>query len=184
MWRRRIKDPDLGKATLAVAFGMTAGAAVYLAWRRSRAHEPELLPAALARIETGTVSALSDDEIAGRRGIEVAALGSGIIELSGTVQDIEEARRAVDVAHGVDGVHTVINRLELAGAERHLAETRDRLRAGDAALSETRVYGMGVGMGRRRQSPETDPDRPDDHVRSVTRALEPDAVEEYLDQAD
>lgn len=174
-----------GPTGFALALGVTAGAAAYLAWRRrARVRDVDFLPDGLARLEEDAVAALSDDRRIGHRAIEVAAVGDGIIELTGDVENIEEAHHAVDVAQGIDGVHTVINRLTLDEPERHQAETRGRFLAGDAALSETQWEGMGVGMGRRRQSGGTDPDRRDDHVRAVDRALEPDAPDAYTEPAD
>lgn len=183
----RQKTPHISTGTLALALGATVGAAaaVYFGWRQLRARraEPgESLPPELMRIEDATVEALRADDIAGHRAIDVAALGAGIIELTGVVHTLEEAHHAVDVAQGVDGVHTVINRMTVGDVEEHLAETRDRLRAGDAALHETKWYGMGVGMGRRRQSSETDPARDDERNRAVSRVLEPDPIAELSEE--
>lgn len=182
---RQQSRPAKGPSGLALALGVTAGAAAYLVWRRrARLREVEFLPDGLAQLEEDAIAVLGNDQRIGHRAIEVAAVGDGIIELSGDVENIEEAHHAVDVAQSVDGVHTVINRLTLNEPERHLAETRDRFFAGDAALSETQWEGMGVGMGRRRQSGATDPDRRDDHVQAVNRALEPDAPDAYTESAE
>lgn len=171
-----------GPTAFVLALGVTAGAAAYLAWRRrARMRDVDFLPDGLAQLEEDAVAVLGDDQRIGHRAIEVAAVGDGIIELTGDVENIEEAHHAVDVAQSVDGVHTVINRLTLDEPERHMAETRDRFFAGDAALSETQWEGMGVGMGQRRQSDATDPDRRDDHVQAVSRALEPDAPDAYTE---
>lgn len=182
---KQLSPPAKGPSAVALALGLSAGAAAYLVWRRrSRRREVEWLPDGLAQLEQDAVTALSDDERIGHRGIDVAAVGQGIIELTGDVENIEEAHHAVDIAQGVEGVHTVINRLTLIEPERHFAETRQRFFAGDAALSETHWEGMNVGMGRRRQSEDTDPARPDDHVQAVSRALEPDAPDSYTEPAE
>ena len=183
----RQKSHQIGTGTLALALGATVGAAaaVYFGWKQVRARRRdagETVPPELMRIEDATVSALRADDIAGHRAIDVAALGAGIIELTGTVHTMEEAHHAVDVAQRVDGVHTVINRLTVGDLEEHLADTRGRLRAGDPALNEAKWYGIGMGMGRRRQSPETDPSREDDRNRTVSRVLEPDAIADFPEE--
>lgn len=168
-------------SALALALGVSAGVAAYFVWRkRSRGREVEL-PSDLAQIEESAVAALSNDSRVGHRAIEVAAVSAGIIELTGDVETIEEAHHAVGIAQNVDGVHTVINRLMLDEPERHFAATRSRFFAGDAALQGTHWEGMNLGMGQRRQSQSTEPDRPDDHVRAIDRALEPDAPEAYAE---
>jgi hypothetical protein len=182
----RPKSPRISNGTLALALGAAVGtaAAMYLGWRQLRTRDTrqrEIPPAPeeLAAIEDATVAALRQDAVASNRAIEVAALGNGIIELTGVVRDLGEAHRAVDIAQRVDGVHTVINRMTLGEVEKHLADTRERLRAGDPQLQETQWYGMNLGTGRRRQSSETDPSRRDDRNEAVSRALEPDAIAEF-----
>ncbi|MGH7554758.1 MAG: BON domain-containing protein [Longimicrobiales bacterium] len=187
----RPKSPRISNGTLALALGAAVGtaAAMYLGWRqlRTRGSRPrEILaaPEELATIEDATVGALRQDTVAGNRAIEVAALGNGIIELTGVVRDLGEAHHAVDIAQRVDGVHTVINRMTLGDVEKHLADTRERKRAGDPQLEETQWYGMNVGTGRRRQSSDTDPSLRDDRNEAVTRALEPDAIAEFPDDVE
>ncbi len=187
----RPKTYRISNGALGLALGAALGTAtaVYLSWRKRRSErtwsDDDLwVPEELGSIEAATVEALRDDDVAGYRAIDVAALGHGIIELTGVVNDENEAHRAVDIAQGIEGVDTVINRLTLGDVEKHLAFTRGRLRAGDERLQETHWYGMNVGTGRRRQSPETDPARRDDRNRAVSRALEPDAIAEFPDEAD
>jgi hypothetical protein len=185
--RKRRIEVDTGTVALAVGAAVGTAAAVYLAVRRLRARRArarDQVPPELNALEESTVQALREDDVMGRRPIDVAALGPGIIELTGNVQNAEEARHAVEIAQRVAGVHTVINRLTLGDLEEHLAETRARLRAGDPALHETQWYGMSVGMGRRRQAPATDPEQRDDRNRMVSRALEPDATEDFPEQVD
>jgi hypothetical protein len=164
-------------SVVALTLGIAAGAAVGVffglrEWRRRRVYDRA--PAGhLGRLEEATVDALRSDELAGRRAIDVAAVSDGIMELSGVVEEQDEARRAVDVAQRVEGVHTVINRLSVGTVERQLIRTRRRYQTGDPSLTEPHWYGMRVGMGRRRQSASTDPDRSDDRVEQVSRVLEP-----------
>jgi len=142
-----------------------------------RAHEPVQDHAAgTDALEERVVQALLEDAVAGGAPVDVAALAEDMVELSGTVPRREEAERAVRAAQAVSGVHTVVNRLDVEAELRHADETRVRKEAGDPALNERGVYGLGVGMGRRRQSPDTDPDRPDDRNPRISEALGADRV--------
>ncbi|MEX0890954.1 MAG: BON domain-containing protein [Gemmatimonadota bacterium] len=122
-------------------------------------------------LEERVVEALRADQVAGGAPVAVAALAEDMVELSGTVPRREEAERAVRVAQAMSGVRTVVNRLDVEAELRHAEETRARKEAGDPALNERGVYGLGVGMGRRRQSPDTDPDRPDDRNERISEEL-------------
>lgn len=138
--------------------GAAAAGGTWLVRRRYRSGAPDR---ERDRLETDVVDALCADEVAGSCAIDVAALGPGIIELTGEVPDEEASDRAAAVAGAVEGVHTVVNRLDVAMLERHLDETRRRHEAGDPALAAQGWEGVRSGMGTRRQGP-TDPARPDD----------------------
>jgi hypothetical protein len=165
---------------LAAGFAVGLGTAVVLGVRtrrqRSREGRPDLWP-----LEDGVIDALRQDDLLRARGIDVAAIAPGIIELSGSVQNQEEAHHAVDVAQGVTGVRTVVNRLDLVEFE---ARRRVRRTTQKQAGEGGRWYGMGVGMGRRRQSPVTDPAQRDDHADLVEEALLPDPEEAIADATD
>jgi hypothetical protein len=79
------------------------------------------------------------------------------------------------MAHNVAGIHTVVNRIVLEADEARLEEHRSR---GTGGPPSRQHYGMGVGMGTRRQSPATDPDRPSDRQELVDRELDVDRMEE------
>ncbi len=83
--------------------------------------------------------------------IDVVPLADGIVELRGTVDTVDEARRAVELAQRPPAVRTVLNRLRVENEEERLARTRRRFAAGAADLHETHWYGMRSGMGRRRR---------------------------------
>jgi hypothetical protein len=154
----------------ALAAGTALGAAAaMLLFNRLRRRRFDSLP--LSPLEDAVIAHLRGDETLGERPIDVAEVAPGLIELAGTVKDVQEARRAVAAVQTVDGVGTVVNRIVIGDVEARLAHTRRRFRDGDPRLHETQVYGMGVGFGRRRQSSDTDPDRPDDHVRMRERAI-------------
>lgn len=155
-------------------FGIGASIGLAVGWvlaRRTGVTLPGATRRELGRLEDRVAWALATEPIFRGRELTVGALTDGIVELVGTVRDEAESDRAVAVAQSVPGVRTVLNRLDLEIVEDHLAETRQRLEAQDPGLRETHWYGFRVGTGRRRQGAETDPDRPDDRVRMVTREL-------------
>jgi hypothetical protein len=174
MFRQSEDYRRAGIVALAVGTTIGAAAAVLLGVRSRRRRQewridttPELL-----QLETAVVDALSEDEVAGNLPLEVEAIAPGIIELSGTIETEGESDRAVAVVHRVPGVKTVLNRMDLRPEVEHFAETRRRFADGAPQLRESRWFGVGVGTGRRRQSPLTDPARPDDSVRMRTTQYE------------
>lgn len=114
----------------------------------------------LTRLEDAVLDAFLLDELLSERAIDVGAISQGIIELSGSVHAAEEAERAVALARRVEGVETVVNRMDV----------EDALRRGRGAGNDTEGEtmtggewtGREIGMGRRRQGHETDPDRTDE----------------------
>jgi hypothetical protein len=168
MLRERTSRGGIHPWALAAGTALGAAAALLL-FNRLRRRRRDALP--LSQLEDAIVGRLREDETLGERPIDVAEVAPGLIELAGTVRDVQEARRAVEAVQAVEGVSTVVNRIVIGDVEARLAQTRSRFRDGDPRLHETHVYGMGVGFGRRRQSTETDPDRPDDHVRMRERAI-------------
>lgn len=151
-----------------VGLAGTAAALWFARKKDGRAH-PDL---ERSPVERAIREALREDENLSRRGVLVTEIGPGVVELAGMVDSAEEMSTAVAAAQRVDGVATVVNRLAVRAEEAHLAETRERFENGDAALNETHWNGLHVGMGRRRQSPATDPDRRDDHARIKDRELQ------------
>lgn len=169
---------NLGKAiTFSLgAVGAAAVAGLYLV-RRDREHADRLehdTAAAEARVR----ARLLGDGVGDTGTLRVSALTPGIVELSGTVEREEQAHRAVGLTQELDGIHTVVNRLEVTGESSRLSRNRQRYASGDPELTEPHWYGQRVGTGRRRQSPATDPDRRDDKVDTVTRELEASAAED------
>jgi hypothetical protein len=161
----------VGAGAGAVAFAVFRG---LRALRERRAPVPDTLdhPAELDALEDAAVALLRRDPTTGACAIDVAAIGPGIIELSGVVPTPQTGQRAARLLHALAGVRTVISRLEVDSAEARLAATRGRQARGDAALQERQWYGVRVGTGRRRQSPETEPARTDDSLHRRTRELE------------
>ena len=143
-------------------------AALWMARRRDRTQNPQLERSPLER---SVREALRSDPRLGQRGVLVTEIGSGVVELAGMVESADEMTAAVAAAQRCDGVGTVVNRLAVRTEEERLADTRQRFEGGDPALNETHWTGMGVGMGRRRQSPLTDPDQRDDRARIIDREL-------------
>jgi hypothetical protein len=118
---------------------------------------------ALAALEDAVLDAFLDDEMLRECGIDVGAISRGIVELSGSVWTREEAQRAMSVAHAVEGVETVVNRMEIEDERGRLHPRNDSDDEGFEMSGEW--TGHQSGMGSRRQGDQTDPDRPDDsHV--------------------
>jgi hypothetical protein len=126
----------------------------------------------LDELEERVLSAFLADQILGERAVDIAALGSGVVELTGTVNTDEEAAYAVRTALALPGVLTVVNRLATLDTGQAVgADLR-----GDEIPGEVAVHaipeGRVVGMGRRRQGTQTDPDQPDDSGKLREKALD------------
>ncbi len=156
----------------AAGVGLAVGGAAYLVWKMRGRIWPQDAEYPGAELEDAVVDALRNDTHAGSSAIDVSAVAPGVIELSGTAADWMAARRAVEVAQGVAGVNTVVNRLDIEALENQLARTRQRFANGDPALTETHWYGVGVGAGRRRQGIDTPPDLRNDSVKLRTKAID------------
>ena len=63
------------------------------------------------RLEERVLLALRDEPVLGARAIEIAVVGDGVVELTGTVHAIEEVARASAMARSVPGVTMVLNRI-------------------------------------------------------------------------
>jgi BON domain len=110
-------------------------------------------------LEERVLEAFNNDPVLAERAIDIGAIGSGVIELAGWVDDEHEAEHAMTIAHGVPGVVTVVNRLMAEDEERQLDDNSRRVRDGDPALTESRWEGQQVGTGRRRQGTSNEVDR-------------------------
>lgn len=169
-----MKNDRRTQAILAL-FGISAGVAGGLwLWRRGEAVRSEAgrrwgQPRGSAQ---DVAEALRSDGKLGRRKIEVDTIAEGVVELNGAVRDRSEAERAVGIAQRTTGVYTVVNRLVVDAEEAQRTEARRRWTEGAPEMRERHHYGMGVGMGTRRQSPATDPDRPSDKQPMLERELD------------
>ncbi len=68
-----------------------------------------------AELEARVLETFRNDPILVDRPIDIGAIGTGIIELSGWVDKPEEVRHATTLTRGTIGVHTVVNRLLVRG---------------------------------------------------------------------
>lgn len=130
--------------------------------RRDARDQDELLT-----LEDAVLDAFLEDELLFERGIDVGAISRGIVELSGSVFTRGEAAHAVAVAQTVNGVATVVNRMEIEDERERLHPRFDTDDEGFEMSGEW--TGHQSGMGSRRQGEETDPARRDDshHQREV-----------------
>lgn len=120
-------------------------------------------------LEKRVIRALRSGRSTRDQAVEVAAVGAGVVELSGYVDTEELAREVVEMVDNVPGVHAVFNRMDVRSVEARLRDNRTR----GSGTEGTRWYGGSVGIGRRRQSPATDPARRDDHAELQLKALQP-----------
>jgi hypothetical protein len=136
---------------------------------------------ALTALEDAVLDAFMDDEMLSECGIDVGAISRGIVELSGSVWTREEAQRAMSVAHAVDGVETVVNRMEIE-QERGRLHPRDDSDDEGFEMSGAEWTGNQSGMGRRRQGADTDPSRPDDSQFQREEAIEQADRAQFADE--
>jgi hypothetical protein len=166
-----------GTAVWLLVAGVAAGIAAAIYLRRRTVRNRAQIPPGLRALEDDVLDALRADRVLRDRGVDVAAIAPGILELTGTVENEDEAHHAVAVVQSVGGVRTVLNRLDLSSFDRL---RRRPVTTGDSG-SGSRWYGMSVGMGRRRQGKSTDPTQRDDHADMLDQSLVPDAEEAMAD---
>jgi BON domain len=141
----------------------------------------------LLMLEDAVLDAFMDDEVLGGRGIDVGCISRGIVELSGSVFTRDEAMRAVALAQGVQGVRTVVNRMEIEDERARLHPQFDADHQVDSdeegfEMSGAEWTGNQSGMGRRRQGRDTDPDRPDDSRQQIEEAIEQADRAQFADE--
>ena len=69
-----------------------------------------------AELEARVLETFKNDPILVDRPIDIGAIGTGIIELTGWVDAATEIRHATTLTRGTIGVHTVVNRLLVRGS--------------------------------------------------------------------
>ena len=110
-------------------------------------------------VEERVLEAFNNDPILAERAIDIGAMGAGVIELAGWVDNDEEAEHAMTIARGVPGVDTVVNRLMVDEEEQQVQDNIRRFKDGDPALRDARWEGQQVGTGKRRQGRSDEIDR-------------------------
>lgn len=65
------------------------------------------------QLEERVLEELHDEPVLSTRSIEIAVVGDGVVELTGSVHAIDEISRAAAVVRGVPGVTMVLNRIEV-----------------------------------------------------------------------
>jgi hypothetical protein len=118
-------------------------------------------------LEEEVLDALENDPVLAERAIDIASVGTGVIELSGWVRNEAESRRAETVTRRVPGVEAVVNRLsaeedvETHPPEHDGEEKRDTGES-DEPIPGGQWQGQRVGTGRRRQGTSEEADRHSD----------------------
>ncbi|HEU0302910.1 MAG TPA: BON domain-containing protein [Longimicrobium sp.] len=149
--------------------------------RPGRLRRPPRDQEQLLELEDAVLDAFLRDEVLCGCGIDVGVISRGIVELSGSVWTREESHRAMDVARGVSGVETVVNRMEIEAERGRLHPRADTSDEG-LQMSGAEWTGHQTGMGRRRQGDETDPARRDDSHRQREEALEQADRAQFADE--
>lgn len=165
---KRRKRNETALWILGVAAGVLVTAGLLAAISRGRRGR-NALRREMRVLEKRVIRALRSKPSTREQAVDVEALGAGVVELSGYVDTEELAREVVELVDRVPGVHAVFNRLDVRSVEMRLQKNRSR----GAGRAGTRWYGGGVGIGRRRQNPATDPPRRDDHTDLKLKALQP-----------
>jgi hypothetical protein len=133
----------------------------------------------LTELEDAVLDSFFTDSVLSERGVDVGAISQGIIELSGSVWSDEEAQRAVRLANAIPGVRTVVNRLSIEQESNSFGASRQ---SGGTVTSIQREVSRTGGMGSRRQSVLTDPDRPDDSQHLEQRSLNRADRDQWMDE--
>lgn len=165
---RRRKRNNTALWIIGVGAGLAITAGVVAALRTTRRGQ-HALRRDMRSLESRVIRALRQHPEARSQSIDVAAVGAGVIELSGFVDNEQLAHEVVELADRIPGVHAVFNRMDVRSVEARLQKNRGK----SGGNSGTRWYGGSVGIGRRRQSPATDPQRRDDHAALLAKSLKP-----------
>jgi hypothetical protein len=117
-------------------------------------------------LEEEVLAAFEEDPLLSERAIDIASVGTGVIELSGWVRNEAESRRAEAVTRRVTGVDAVVNRLSSEDdVDTQPPERDDEIRENeetDEPLPGGQWQGQRVGTGRRRQGNSAEADRHSD----------------------
>ena len=73
-------------------------------------------------LESRVLSAFLQDDVLRDRPVDIAAVGSGVIELTGFVRSLDEAALAASCARQVPGVSMVLNRVEIRAGTADIAD--------------------------------------------------------------
>ena len=165
---KRQKRKQTALWVLGVGAGLVVAAGIMAAIRASRQGR-QALKREMRALEKRVIRALRANRNTREQAVDIEALGAGVIQLSGSADTAELSKEIVELVDRVPGVHAVFNRMDVRSVEARLRDNRNR----NAERGGTRWYGGNVGIGRRRQSPATDPARRDDHADLQIKALQP-----------
>jgi hypothetical protein len=132
--------------------------------RPARVRTGGIVPEEFDRLEQAVLDEFLADATLRERGIDIAVISSGIVELAGSVWTEAEATRAVELVNRIVGVRTVVNRIEVEERMRRAALRKPFMRAEPSSTFEHLSSRTG-GMGRHRQGSATEPPQRDDSQR-------------------
>lgn len=165
---KRRKRNETALWILGVGAGVAVAAGIFAAIKISK-QDRVALRRDMHGLEKRVIRGLRANRSTRDQSIDVEAVGAGVVELSGYVDNEELAHQVVELVDGIPGVHAVFNRMNVRSVEARLQQNRNR----SSGREGTRWYGGSVGIGRRRQSPGTDPQRRDDHTDLKLKSLQP-----------
>lgn len=111
-------------------------------------------------LEQRVLETFRNDPILSERAIDIEAIGTGIIELTGWVHAPEESAHAVTIARGTPDVQTVVNRITVQDENEWPEDSADEFDEDEVTGGWS---GQIVGTGRRsRGRSRADADSPDD----------------------
>lgn len=176
---KRRKRNDAALWILGVGAGVAVAASIFAVLQRSK-QGTVALRRDMRGLERRVLRTLRQNSSTRAQAIDVEVVGAGVVELSGYVDNEHLAHEVVEIVDAIPGVHAVFNRMDIRSVESRLQENRGKR---DGERGGTRWYGGTVGIGRRRQSPTTDPARRDDHADLKLKGLQPNR-DDVLDEVE